>query len=74
MTNDDVSTERPTPRGSIGPNEAWIAEIQSATRDLLFRLADIPTKPGERSRVLSQQEVWRLDEVRAAMIDALQNG
>jgi hypothetical protein len=73
MTKDDLPAERPAPRVSFGPSQAWVAEIQGATRELLFRLADITIEPGQR-RTLSFDEVWRLDEVRATMIDALQNG
>jgi hypothetical protein len=73
MTKDDLSAERPKPRGNLWPSEAWVAEIQGATRELLFRLADITIEPGQR-RTLSYEEVWRLDEVRATMIDVLQNG
>src|SRR5262249_38627741 len=49
-------------------------EIREATRALLFRLAQItPIEPSARVRGLDAQDVWRLDEVRAVMIDALQN-
>ena len=51
------------------------AEIRDATLELLNRFAGVaPLEPGQRSRVLTDQEVWRLDDVRAAMLAALQNG
>jgi hypothetical protein len=54
------------------------AEIRDATHALLYRFASLePERPGETEREARErgfQNDWRLDEVRSAMLAALQNG
>lgn len=53
------------------------AEIRDATLEVLYRFANlVPERPGETEREARErrfQNIWRLDDVRSAMLDALQN-
>jgi len=52
-------------------------DIHDATLELLYRLANLePERPGETerdARMRGFQNDWRLDDVRSAMLDALQH-
>jgi hypothetical protein len=85
MTDDDPTAPRdadkPDPKTgksgagqvTFGPDPTRVAEIEAATRALLYRFAPLPSKSGERSRMDEFQDQWWRDEVRRIMIETLEN-